>query len=559
MKNKHLISLFALAAIVTGFIYFGSNASAQKFDVSNNTAKSQTAPLTNTPQTLPFSQDWTTNLITANDDWGPIPGIQGFLGQDIVTATGVDPRNILAPASLLANDLDVIANQTNPDTLASGGVAEFDTIANPSVALNGSGTGDVPHIILYLNTTGQSNIRVQFDARDLDASVDNSIQQVNTQYRVGNTGNFINVFGGYIADASGGPSTATLTTHVDVTLPAAANNQPEIQVRILTTNAVGNDEWIGIDNILVNTAATPAPNRTIVDFNGDGRSDYCVVRNIGGQIRWFYNTSGTGAATVALDWGLAASDVLTPADFDGDGKTDVAVWRDGAPTVARFFILQSATNTVRSEAFGQTGDDPTVVADYNGDGKTDLAVYRAGATAGAQSTWFYRITPNGPVTYVPWGSNGDRISPGDYDGDGKADFVIVRNNGSGQNAYWMSQSTAGFDYRVFGSLVGTMQALAPGDYDGDGKTDLAIGDGSGATGLLTYQPSTTGTGYIQFSGANPMTDELVAGDYDGDGRADISVWRNDGTFWIRNSSNGNWTAFQLGSAGDGQPASNFVY
>jgi hypothetical protein len=348
MKRNSILGIFFVAAIIAGLSYLGQ-VSAQKDVPATGKNKTTASPLSNTPQTLPFSQDWTTNLITANDDWAPVPGIQGFLGQDIVTATGVDPRTILAPASLLANDLDVIANQPNPDTLASGGVAEFDTIANPSVALNGSGTGDVPHLIIYLNTTGQSNIRVQYDARDLDASVDNSIQQINTQYRVGSAGNFINLPGGYIADASGGPSTATLVTHVDVTLPAAANNQSEVQVRIMTTNAAGNDEWIGIDNILVNNATTPAPSRVPVDFNGDGRSDYCVVRDVGGQIRWFYNTAGTGAATVALDWGLTASDILTPADFDGDGKTDIAVWRQGAPTVARFFILQSATNTVRSE------------------------------------------------------------------------------------------------------------------------------------------------------------------------------------------------------------------
>ena len=34
-------------------------------------------------------------------------------------------------------------------------------------------------------------------------------------------------------------------------LPPQANDQPEVQVRIITANAVGNDEWIGIDDIAV--------------------------------------------------------------------------------------------------------------------------------------------------------------------------------------------------------------------------------------------------------------------------------------------------------------------
>src|SRR5215213_9334870 len=59
-------------------------------------------------QVLPFSQNWTnTGLITANDDWSLVPGIEGFLGQDITTGTGVDPRTLLTN-STFANDLDVI-------------------------------------------------------------------------------------------------------------------------------------------------------------------------------------------------------------------------------------------------------------------------------------------------------------------------------------------------------------------------------------------------------------------------------------------------------------------
>src|SRR6185369_8849822 len=44
-------------------------------------------------QTLPFSQNWSnTGLITANDDWSGVPGIEGYLGQDITTTTGANPQ-----------------------------------------------------------------------------------------------------------------------------------------------------------------------------------------------------------------------------------------------------------------------------------------------------------------------------------------------------------------------------------------------------------------------------------------------------------------------------------
>jgi len=219
----------------------------------------------NTAQALPFAQAWTnTGLITANDNWSGVPGIEGFLGQDLTTATGTDPQTILG-ISTVANDLDVIANQSNPNTLTAGGVAEFDGIANPTIALQGSGTADAPHIIINLNTTGQSNINVAYTLRDIDGSTDNAVQPVALQYRVGSSGNFTNVPAGFVADATTGPSLATLVTPVSAALPAAANNQALVQVRIITSNAAGSDEWVGIDDINITGSGAAQPTLSIND------------------------------------------------------------------------------------------------------------------------------------------------------------------------------------------------------------------------------------------------------------------------------------------------------
>ena len=117
---------------------------------------------------------------------------------------------------------------------------------------------------MYLNTTGQSNITVAYNLRDIDGSTDNAVQPVALQYRVGNSGNFTNVPAGFVADATTGPSLATLVTAVNAVLPAAANNQPEVQVRVITTaNAVGNDEWVGVDDIAI--TGTPTGTATATD------------------------------------------------------------------------------------------------------------------------------------------------------------------------------------------------------------------------------------------------------------------------------------------------------
>src|SRR5688572_13863191 len=116
-----------------------------------------------------FSQNWTnTGLITADDNWSGVTSIIGYRGDEITASTGVNPQTLLGEGIIV---VDVNANQTNPNTFTTGGVAEFH-LANPTIALNGSGTADAPYITIYLNTTGTSNISVQYKLRDLDGSID---------------------------------------------------------------------------------------------------------------------------------------------------------------------------------------------------------------------------------------------------------------------------------------------------------------------------------------------------------------------------------------------------
>lgn len=66
-----------------------------------------------------FSQDWSdTSLITSNDAWDNVPSIVGYLGDvDAASPTAVDPQTRLQASS---GAVDVIANQTNPNTNTSG-------------------------------------------------------------------------------------------------------------------------------------------------------------------------------------------------------------------------------------------------------------------------------------------------------------------------------------------------------------------------------------------------------------------------------------------------------
>lgn len=546
MRNKRLLwgSAAALAAVL---LYFSG--------ISGVPVDARKGVETNTPQGLPFNQNWANaGLITANDDWSGVPGIVGFLGNyDTVNApTNVDPRTLLAPFA--TNDVDVIANQSMVG-LTNGGVAEFDGIANPVVALNGSGTADAPHIIVYLNTTGASNINFTCNIRDVDDTTDNSTQQVDVQYRVGGTGNYVSVAGGYIADASSGPST-TMTTPLNLTLPSDANNQAMVEIRVMTTNAGGNDEWIGVDDISVTGTPIVINTQHVVDFNGDGRTDWSIVRDVGpGQWFWITEENLAGPGTISYQpWGKPASDYLIPEDFDGDDKTDIAVWRDPLSMSGQgaFYILQSQTATVRGEVFGLTGDNPTVARDYDGDGKTDLAVTRR---TGGQLFWYYRPTPGGPIFTRQWGTSADFVAPGDYDGDGKYDFAVQRDHGL-IATWWFNYGAAAPGVLSRQIYFGKGNDLVvPGDYDGDGKTDVSVVRTSSGFYEWFYEPSSAPGTFLGGQWGVNGTDSITQGDYDGDGKTDFAVWRpnldpTQNFFLVRRSSDGALMFHEWGSIND---------
>ena len=234
----------------------------------------QVASADSTPQSLPFVQNWTDKaMITQDNDWSRVPGCVGYRGDKLAAKPGANPQMITADGT--STPVSVLANQSKPNALRTGGVAEFDGIPDPVIALKGSATASAPFLLLNLNTTGKKNIAFGYKLRDIDGSVNNAIQPVAFQYRVGTNGNFIDLPGAYAPDASTGPSLATLVTPIVVLLPAEANDQPLVQVRWITANAEDNDEWIGIaaitaigDDLPAQAAAVTAPaldetNRTV--------------------------------------------------------------------------------------------------------------------------------------------------------------------------------------------------------------------------------------------------------------------------------------------------------
>lgn len=202
------------------------------------------------PLRPPVVEDWSdVSRITKDNDWSAVPGFQGYRGDKLAGKPGMNPQTIVADG--LSTPADVIANQKNPNSLRTGGVAEFDGISNPTIALKGSGTASAPFLLLNLDTRGKHNITIGYKLRDLDASGNNASQPIALQYRTQLDAPFTDIASAYVPDASSGPNQATLITPLVVILPPQVDDRPLVQLRWITANADGNDEWIGIDDIAI--------------------------------------------------------------------------------------------------------------------------------------------------------------------------------------------------------------------------------------------------------------------------------------------------------------------
>src|SRR6478735_10960871 len=104
-SRKRLTGALALAVVASGFSLLPL-APAQ-------------ADVSGTISAFPYSQPWSDGgLITANDNWSGVVGVQGYRGDDLTTATGTDPQTVLADGS--TTPTNVIANGATSST--AGGV-----------------------------------------------------------------------------------------------------------------------------------------------------------------------------------------------------------------------------------------------------------------------------------------------------------------------------------------------------------------------------------------------------------------------------------------------------
>lgn len=338
-----------------------------------------------------FQQDWTdVSTITPTNKWQLLLSIIGYSGTGLVASAGVDPQTIVADGG---TEL-VTANQTS--VTGTGGItAVGSTIRVVTVKPTPhTGTKINPYLVIHVNTTNVNDVRVRYKLQDYDTG--NVIQAFALQIRVGDTGNWINVPAGYVADAT--DVGTGKVTFVDATLPADANNQPKLQIRIITCDAVGTDEWVGIDDIVVSGNRAPRitlpgepvtytentspvilqPDATIADADSpifDSGTLRISILNASDNDRLEIRHEGNGAGQIGITGSDVAYGGVTIGTFTGGaGMVPLAVTFNAAAT-------RTAVETlVRNLVFRTLGDNPATadrlisITVSDGDGGTSAAV-----------------------------------------------------------------------------------------------------------------------------------------------------------------------------------------
>ncbi len=306
------------------------------------------------------------------------------------------------------------------------------------------------------------------------------------------------------------------------------------------------------------TVETFAARRGVLfDYFGTGRSDYLLLNEENGQLRWdiLRNPATNPPQTRRVYWGFPfPDDWALFGDYDGDMKNDIGVWRPGdAQNPQSYFYIQRSTNPNPNAIFGQLWGSPTdlplQIGDFDGDGKDDFAVVREENGAFAH----YILSSGGGFRRIAFGLTSDFqvTGGGDFTGDGRDEIVIYRDDSNGQTTLFAADSLTG--NLVFAQQWGTSDGYeiafgGYGDYLGDSRADLVqiYGKCGGCPNEGTWWIKETGGNTVRavkfgiplnedFEGDFPLFDS----DFDGDGKLDIAVFRpENSTFYSLRSSDG---------------------
>jgi len=223
------------------------------------------------------------------------------------------------------------------------------------------------------------------------------------------------------------------------------------------------------------------------DFNNDSKADLIVI---GRRSSSFLVLLGTGTGTFTqisngpLQSPTSFTDDLGIGDFNGDGKSDFAVIRGGA-NVAH--VLQGdGTGNFSDYAILPLPGVPGSVAvrDLNGDGKPDIAATSSLLTNPRQAVVVVFLN-NGAQGFNP-GTNYEIDRPnvvriGDFNSDSQPDLAVT--SGIDGFAVLTNKDNGAFNAPIYFAVGTTSANLVAKDFNNDGKDDVLISQLSNSVGL----------------------------------------------------------------------------
>ena len=248
---------------------------------------------------------------------------------------------------------------------------------------------------------------------------------------------------------------------------------------------------VGLELTIAGFGERRAPRRSLVDFNGDGKTDILWRNNATGDVgAWLMNgttvSSYVPLGSVGTSWSIAGT-----GDVDEDGQADI-LWRNPANDVGVWYMRGTSVDHYAS--LGNVGPGWAIAgtADFDGDGETDI-LWR-NTNTGDVGAWLINSTATRYVAIGTVGVSWTIAGTGDFDGDGKVD-ILWRDTTAGDVGVWRMNGTTVSGYTFIGS-VGTGWAIAgTGDFNGDGKVDILWRDlATGDVGVWRMN-GTTVSGY----------------------------------------------------------------
>ena len=297
----------------------------------------------------------------------------------------------------------------------------------------------------------------------------------------------------------------------------------------------------------------------LADLNNDQRPE--LIAGLGDrQNEIFTNLGGGNFSLQPVAFGVlnTGTTSLAAGDFNKDGFLDLATGSEGFKE-SRVYFNDGRGGFPEGASLGGdvSSSRATGIAagDLNGDGSLDIVLSRArGGEDGAQNYLFLNDGQgnfNWPGSDRPFGNGKDTtmtVALGDMNGDGTLDIVSANAWVYRQNAVYLNDGQANFDWpgaeQTFGTGTDNTNGLALGDVDGDGDLDIAVSnerwklltcrfcqDPSASDAFFSGVYLNDGQGHFEslHSLGDGFSDvrSIALGDVDGDGDPDMVTGQSD--------------------------------